>query len=265
MKKHSVKVLSLVLALIMTLSLCPLEAFAAGNQWGWGNWWDQAEGPEMPAQQLKAHDDETGVSVTVDAPEGALPQGTTLSVKSVSLPAVQTIVDNDANASGTVVAAEDITFYYECAEIEPEKNVSVSLASDEITNTLRKTVLHLDCSAEEIESGSVPVEVMSATVDEANGVFFSSDSFSVYVVVGKDDKGIRQSMSRKGNCLDNAVMENFFGLLKSELLYLQDFDSLEHFKTELIDYLDYYNNRRIKLKLKGLTPAQHRCQTLQAA
>jgi len=78
-------------------------------------------------------------------------------------------------------------------------------------------------------------------------------------------KGIRQSMSRKGNCLDNAVMENFFGLLKSELLYLQDFDSLEHFKAELIDYLDYYNNRRIKLKLKGLTPAQHRHQTLQVA
>jgi len=59
-------------------------------------------------------------------------------------------------------------------------------------------------------------------------------------------KGIRQSMSRKGNCLDNAVMENFFGLLKSELLYLQEFRSLDHFKQELVDYLDYYNNRRIK-------------------
>ena len=80
-----------------------------------------------------------------------------------------------------------------------------------------------------------------------------------------EDKGVRQSMSRKGNCLDNAVMENFFGLLKIELLYLQDFDSLEHFKAELIDYLYYYNNRRIKLKLKGLTPAQHRYQTLQVA
>ena len=64
-------------------------------------------------------------------------------------------------------------------------------------------------------------------------------------------KSVRQSMSRKGNCLDNAVVENFFGLLKSELLYLQKFDSMEHFKQELIDYLDYYNNRRIKAKLKG--------------
>ena len=52
------------------------------------------------------------------------------------------------------------------------------------------------------------------------------------------EKGIRQSMSRKGNCLDNAVMENFFGLLKSELLYLQEFESMEHFKQELLDYLD---------------------------
>ena len=75
-------------------------------------------------------------------------------------------------------------------------------------------------------------------------------------------KGIRQSMSRKGNCLDNAVIENFFGLLKSELLYLQEFDSIEHFKAELIDYLDYYNNRRIKAKLKGLSPAVHRRQAL---
>jgi putative transposase len=75
-------------------------------------------------------------------------------------------------------------------------------------------------------------------------------------------KGIRQSMSRKGNCLDNAVIENFFGVLKSELLYLQDFDSIEHFKGELINYMDYYNNRRIKVKLKGLPPAMHRQQAL---
>jgi putative transposase len=79
------------------------------------------------------------------------------------------------------------------------------------------------------------------------------------------DKGVRQSMSRKGNCLDNAVMENFFGLLKSELLYLQNFESLEHFRAELVGYLDYYNNRRIKAKLKGLTPAQHRHQALSVA
>ena len=79
------------------------------------------------------------------------------------------------------------------------------------------------------------------------------------------NKGIRQSMSRKGNCLDNAVMENFFGILKSELLYLQKFESMEQFKQELEDYLDYYNNRRIKTKLKGLPPAIHRQQALMAS
>ena len=79
------------------------------------------------------------------------------------------------------------------------------------------------------------------------------------------EKGIRQSMSRKGNCLDNAVIENFFGLLKSELLYLQEFQSMEHFKRELIEYLDYYNNRRIKAKRKGLPSAIHRQQALSAA
>ena len=72
------------------------------------------------------------------------------------------------------------------------------------------------------------------------------------------EKGIPQSMSRRGNCLDNAVMENFFGHLKAELLYLQKFDSLEQFKMELIEYLGYYNNRRIKVKLKGIPPALHR-------
>ena len=78
-------------------------------------------------------------------------------------------------------------------------------------------------------------------------------------------KGIRQSMSRKGNCLDNAVIENFFGLLKSELLYLQKFESMQQFKAELIEYLDYYNNSRAKAKLKGLPPAVHRQQALLAA
>jgi putative transposase len=74
-------------------------------------------------------------------------------------------------------------------------------------------------------------------------------------------RGIIQSMSRKGNCLDNAVMENFFGLLKSELLYLQRFSSIEHFESELKNYIHYYNNHRIKAKLKGLSPVMFRTQS----
>ena len=75
------------------------------------------------------------------------------------------------------------------------------------------------------------------------------------------DKGIRQSMGHKGNCYDNAVMENFFGRLKSEMLYLQEFEFMEHFKQELIEYI----NRRIKARLKDLPPALHRQQALLAA
>jgi len=75
------------------------------------------------------------------------------------------------------------------------------------------------------------------------------------------DSGITQSMSRKANCLDNAVMENFFGILKSELLYLQKFSSIEHFESELNKYMYYYNNYRIKAKLKGLSPVMFRTQS----
>ena len=79
------------------------------------------------------------------------------------------------------------------------------------------------------------------------------------------DHGIIQSMSRKGNCLDNSVMENFFGLLKSELFYLQKFTSIEQFIDELEVYIDYYNNHRIKSKLKGLSPVNYRIQSLLVA
>jgi transposase InsO family protein len=80
-----------------------------------------------------------------------------------------------------------------------------------------------------------------------------------------NEKGIIQSMSRKGNCLDNAVIEIFFGHLKSKLLYLFEFNSITEFENELIAYLDYYNNNRISTKLKGLSPIQYRSQSLLAS
>ena len=78
-------------------------------------------------------------------------------------------------------------------------------------------------------------------------------------------KGITQSMSRKATCLDNAVAENFFGLLKTELFYLEKFDSIDQLEKAIVDYIDYYNNRRIKLKLNGLSPVQYRIQTVGVA
>lgn len=70
--------------------------------------------------------------------------------------------------------------------------------------------------------------------------------------------GIKQSMSRKGNCLDNAVMENFFGTLKSELFYLKDYESIFQLKKEINEYIKYYNYDRIKLNLNGMSPIQYR-------
>jgi len=76
------------------------------------------------------------------------------------------------------------------------------------------------------------------------------------------ERGLTQSMSRKGNCLDNAVMENFFGILKTEFYYTQKFNDVATFIKELNDYIWYYNHERIKAKLKGLSPVEYRNQSL---
>ena len=72
------------------------------------------------------------------------------------------------------------------------------------------------------------------------------------------ENGIIQSMSRKGNCLDNAVMENFFALLKTEMFYKKEFNSAEQLIQEIEEYIDYYNNKRIKCKLQGMSPVEYR-------
>lgn len=72
------------------------------------------------------------------------------------------------------------------------------------------------------------------------------------------EHNIRQSMSRKGNCMDNGAMENFFGRLKVEMFYGEKFDSVDDFIQELKSYITYYNNDRISMKLKGMSPVQYR-------
>lgn len=71
-------------------------------------------------------------------------------------------------------------------------------------------------------------------------------------------------MSRKGNCLDNSPMENFFGVMKREMFYGHEyeFETLKDLKIAMEEYIDYYNNHRITIKLKGLTPVQCRNQSL---
>lgn len=78
------------------------------------------------------------------------------------------------------------------------------------------------------------------------------------------DNGGVQSMSRKANCYDNAVMENFFGHLKTEMYHGEAFDTVAEFNQAIDDYIQWYNTERIQQRLKGLTPMQYRNQTLEA-
>lgn len=106
-------------------------------------------------------------------------------------------------------------------------------------------------------------------IPDNTGLIFHSDQGWSYRLREYQErlkrKGIRQSMSRKGNCFDNSIMENFFGLLKSEMFYGETFLSVEEFIKELERYIEYYNTKRIKGKLKGLSPVNYRKQSLKVA
>ncbi|WP_149011603.1 IS3 family transposase [Escherichia coli] len=78
------------------------------------------------------------------------------------------------------------------------------------------------------------------------------------------DRGLVQSMSRKGNCLDNAVMENFFGHLKEEMYYRRDYRNVEELENAVNEYITYWNQKRIKLSLGGLSPVEYRTEYQKA-
>ena len=88
---------------------------------------------------------------------------------------------------------------------------------------------------------------------------YQHDSYHQFL----EGKGIQASMSRKGNSPDNGMMESFFGILKSEMFYgyEKSFQSLKQLEQAIVDYIDYYNNKRIKVKLKGLSPVQYRTKS----
>lgn len=103
---------------------------------------------------------------------------------------------------------------------------------------------------------------------DLNGLVFHSDQGWQYQMQeyhkALADKGIIQSMSRKGNCYDNSPMENFFGIIKREMFYGHEYEftSLAQLEIAINEYIEYYNNNRITTKLKGLTPVQYRNQSL---
>ena len=107
--------------------------------------------------------------------------------------------------------------------------------------------------------------------DNLEGLKFHSDQGWQYQMQSYhemlEEKRIQQSMSRKGNCLDNSPMENFFGRMKNEMFYGYEysFKTLDDLKVAMEEYIDYYNKQRITAKLKGLTPVQYRNQSLITA
>lgn len=104
--------------------------------------------------------------------------------------------------------------------------------------------------------------------DDLNGLIFHSDQGWQYQMEPYKqwlkDRGIIQSFSRKGNCMDNSLMENFFGIMKNEMFYGEEatFETLDELKAAMEEYIRYYNEERISLKRKGLTPLQYRHQSL---
>lgn len=191
MKKKLLSAVSFILVLTMIMAF-PLEVFAKGKEPGkkpktgpapevrTGELDEQTEATEeialtYPAMPFDASSD--GVKVHVDAPEGAFPEGTEMKISVVkNLEAVQEAVDNAKEISGTVVAAVDITFFYEGEEIQPNGAVNVSITSEAISKLDNVTVVHID-----EERGAEKVNA-----DSREGVEFDADEFSVYAIIDGD-------------------------------------------------------------------------------
>jgi putative transposase len=129
----------------------------------------------------------------------------------------------------------------------------------------RKTKFSLsfkEALVKEVLSGSSGSMELSKKHDKLKGLIMHSDLGWYYQMRPYqhilEQNGVQQSMSRKGNCLDNAVIENFFGILKSELFYAKKYTSVDELKTDIQAYIEYYNNNRIKLKLNTKSPVQYR-------
>ena len=103
--------------------------------------------------------------------------------------------------------------------------------------------------------------------DSLDGLILHSDQGWQYQHYGYrkrlEEHNIVQSMSRKGNCLDNAMAESFFGVMKSELLYAENFESPEAFIKALDKYIEFFNNKRIKTRLNGKSPVQYRTLSIK--
>ncbi|QIR15426.1 IS3 family transposase [Shewanella aestuarii] len=136
------------------------------------------------------------------------------------------------------------TFNQEVVAYRVEKHVRLTLVTGMLEDSLAK-----------LDSRSKPI------VHSDQGWQYRHSKYKKML----KDAGLTQSMSRKGNCLDNAVAENFFALLKTEMYHGRQFESANELISAIKEYITYYNQKRIKVKLKGLTPVEYRNQALKEA
>ncbi|MDP0384396.1 IS3 family transposase, partial [Glaesserella parasuis] len=104
-----------------------------------------------------------------------------------------------------------------------------------------------------------------ARLDGATPILYSDQGWQYQMASYQSilkQNGIVQSMSRKGNCLDNSAMESFFGRLKTECYFGKRFETFEQLEQAIHEYIHYYNHERIQVRLKGLSPVEYRTQSL---
>lgn len=135
-------------------------------------------------------------------------------------------------------------FNQEVVSYEVRKSVTLPLVTDMLKSALRK-----------LSKNERPI------IHSDQGWQYQHHAYQAHIKA----KGLLQSMSRKGNCLDNAVAENFFGILKTEMYHNERFRTADELIAAIKEYIEYYNNERIKQKLKGLSPIAYRNQALKAA
>lgn len=213
MKKRSTKILSLVLSLVMVFSLLPMSAFAemadtesaapaqeetvgitaatdaaVNGGRGFGSRpINPRPMPQYPAQTLTSEAID-GLTVTVDAPKGALPMGVEMNVTKIeNLDAVQAAVDALEGVDGTALVAADITFVSNGKEIQPKKDVTVTMESDILPGDMDLTVVHLDASAQDLEDDNeAEAQPVTGVAIANNSVTFTASKFSTYTIVGQN-------------------------------------------------------------------------------
>lgn len=207
MNKRFAKIISLMLVLVMVLGVVPGSVFA-GPQYndgtnGFGdlirNWWEiivrplpwYKPTPNYPAQSFGG-DDLGGLVVNVEAPAGALPEGTEMYVERVYNTAnIQTAVDNSDLINGDVIAAVDITFYHNGQEFQPGSDVKVTLSYAGFDGCDDLSVVHIGASAEEVVNEVPFVDPVEDVESDGETVSFDARDFSIYAVIGDNTNNTR--------------------------------------------------------------------------